>query len=97
MARLTTPALNTASAVSATSLKASWGRNSQADGYEVRLMTGSTIYKTYTVSGASNLEKTVTGLKAATTYKVQVRAYKKVSAVGSFYSAWSEGKSVAVK
>lgn len=97
MARLITPALNTASAVSATSLKASWGRNSQADGYEVRLMTGSTIYKTYTVSGASNLEKTVTGLKADTTYKVQVRAYKKVSGVGSFYSAWSEGKSVAVK
>lgn len=97
MARLTTPTLNTASVVSAISLKASWSRNPQADGYEVRLMIGSTIYKTYTVSGASNLEKTVTGLKAGTTYKVQVRVYKKVSGVGSFYSAWSEGKNVAVK
>lgn len=97
MVRLTTPTLNTASAVSATSLKASWSRNPQADGYEVRLMIGSTIYKTYTVSGASNLEKTVTGLKAGTTYKVQVRVYKKVSGVGSFYSAWSEGKNVVVK
>ena len=97
MARLTTPTLNTASAVSATSLKASWSRNPQADGYEVRLMIGSTIYKTYTVSGASNLEKTVPGLKAGTTYNVQVRVYKKVSGVGSFYSAWSVGKNVVVQ
>ncbi len=73
------------------------GEKTQASGYEVRLMIGGTVYKTYSVGRNANLEKTVTGLKKGTTYKVQVRAYKKVNGVGSFYSAWSGAKNVTMK
>lgn len=97
MVRLMTPVLNSVSAASATSMKAAWGKNSQASGYEVRLMVGGTVYKTYIVGGNANLTKTITGLKKGTTYKVQVRAYKKVDGVGSFYSAWSGAKNVVMK
>ena len=97
MVRLMTPVLNSVSSASATSMKAAWGKNSQASGYEVRLMVGGTVYKTYIVGGNANLTKTITGLKKGTTYKVQVRAYKKVDGVGSFYSAWSGAKNVVMK
>lgn len=97
MVRLMTPVLNSVSTASATSMKAAWGKNSQASGYEVRLMVGGTVYKTYIVGGNTNLTKTITGLKKGTTYKVQVRAYKKVNGVGSFYSAWSGAKNVVMK
>ena len=97
MVRLMTPVLNSVSAASTTSMKAAWGKNSQASGYEVRLMVGGTVYKTYIVGGNANLTKTITGLKKGTTYKVQVRAYKKVDGVGSFYSAWSGAKNVTMK
>lgn len=97
MVRLMTPVLNSVSAASTTSMKAAWGKNSQASGYEVRLMVGGTVYKTYIVGGNANLTKTITGLKKGTTYKVQVRAYKKVDGVGSFYSAWSGAKNVVMK
>ena len=97
MVRLMTPVLNSVSATSATALKVTWGKNSQATGYEVRLMTGGKVYKTYTVAGSANLTKTISGLKKGTTYKIQVRAYKSVSGVGSFYSAWSGEKNVTLK
>ena len=97
MVRLFTPTISSAANASATSMKVAWNRNAQASGYEVRLMVGGTVYKTYIVGGNANLTKTITGLKKGTTYKVQVRAYKKVDGVGSFYSAWSGAKNVVMK
>lgn len=94
MVRLTSRTLNSATKVNATSIKCNWGTTSQATGYEVRFMVGSTVYKTYTVTDYKTGVKTFTGLKTGQTYKVQVRSYKKVDGVGSFYSAWSTAKYV---
>ena len=97
MVRLFTPTISSAVKASSTSLKATWNRNSSATGYEVRLMVGSSVYKTYTYGNNKTVVKTITGLPSGKTYKVQVRSYKKVSGVGSFYSAWSAAKYVTVK
>ena len=97
MVRLFTPTISSAAKASATSMKVAWNRNAQASGYEVRLMVNGSVYKTYTVGGGENLAKTITGLTKGTTYKVQVRSYKKVTGVGSFYSAWSAEKNVTVQ
>ena len=97
MVRLFTPTISSAANASATSMKVAWNRNAQASGYEVRLMVNGSVYKTYTVGGGENLAKTITGLTKGTTYKVQVRSYKKVTGVGSFYSAWSAEKNVTVQ
>ena len=96
MVRLFTPTISSAVKSSATSLKATWNRNSAATGYEVRLMVGSTVYKTYTYGNNTIIAKTITGLPKGRTYKVQVRSYKKVTGVGSFYSAWSAAKNVTL-
>ena len=94
MVRLFTPTISSAVKTSATSLKATWNRNAAATGYEVRLMIGSTVYKTYTYGKNTIIAKTITGLPKGNTYKVQVRSYKKVDGIGSFYSAWSAAKYV---
>ena len=80
----------------ATSIKCTWSTTTQATGYEVRFMVGSTVYKTVTVGNYKTGVKTFTGLKAGQTYKIQIRTYKKVDGVGSFYSAWSTAKMVSL-
>ena len=97
MVRLFTPTISSAVKASSTSLKATWNRNSSATGYEVRLMVDSNVYKTYTYGNNKTIVKTIIGLPSGKTYKVQVRSYKKVSGVGSFYSAWSAAKYVTLK
>lgn len=94
MARLTSRTLNSAVKTSATSIKCNWTTTTICDGYEVRFMVGSNVYKTFTVGNYKTGAKTFTGLKAGQTYKVQVRSYKKVEGVGTFYSAWSTEKMV---
>lgn len=96
MVRLTSRTLNSAVKASATSIKCSWSTTTQATGYEVRFMVGSTVYKTYTIGNYKTGVKTFTGLKAGQTYKIQVRSYKKVDGVGSFYSAWSTAQYVSL-
>lgn len=96
MVRMTTRTFLSATKVSSTSAKCKWMTTSASDGYEVRFMVGSKVYKTYTVGNYKTGEKTFTGLKAGQTYKVQVRSYKKVNGVGTFYSAWSAAKSVGL-
>ena len=96
MVRLTSRTLNSATKASATSIKCTWSTTTQATGYEVRFMVGSTVYKTYTIGNYKTGVKTFTGLKAGQTYKIQVRTYKKVDGVGSFYSAWSTAKTVTL-
>lgn len=79
-----------------TGIKCKWTTSSAVTGYEVRFMVGSSVYKTYTIGNYNTGTKTFTGLPTGKTYKIQVRSYKKVSGVGSFYSAWSTEKYVTL-
>ena len=97
MARLTSRTLNNATKASATSIKCNWSTTSVCNGYEVRFMAGDTVYQTFTVGNYKTGVKTFTGLKAGQTYKIQVRSYKKVDGVGTFYSAWSTAKTVSLQ
>ena len=94
MVRLTSRTLSSAKKASATSIKCSWNTTSQATGYEVRFMVGSSVYKTFAVTNYKTGTKTFIGLKTGQNYKIQVRSYKKVAGVGTFYSAWSTEKYV---
>ena len=96
MVRLTSRNLNSAVKTGATSIKCNWSTTTQATGYEVRFMVGDTVYKTYTIGNYKTGTKTFNDLKAGQTYKIQVRTYKKVDGVGSFYSAWSTAKTVSL-
>ncbi len=96
MVRLSSRTLNSAVKASATSIKCNWTTSSAVTGYEVRFMVGSTVYRTFTVGNYKTGVKTFTGLAAGNTYKIQVRAYKKVDGVGTFYSAWSTAKTVSL-
>ena len=96
MVRLTSRDLNSAVKTGTTSIKCTWGTTTQATGYEVRFMVGDTVYKTYTIGNYKTGVKTFKDLKAGQTYKIQVRTYKKVEGVGSFYSAWSTAKTVSL-
>ena len=94
MARLTSRTLNSVTKTAATSVKCTWSTTAQASGYEVRFMNGSTVVKQFTVGNYKTGAKTFTGIPTGANYKVQVRSYKKVDGVGTFYSAWSTPKYV---
>ena len=96
MTRLTDRALSSVTAVNATSAKCSWTTTSQATGYEVRFVAADGTEKTFKVADYKTGSKTFTGLTSGAAYTVQVRSYKNVSGVGSFYSGWSEGQSVTM-
>lgn len=96
MVRLASRTLTGAVKTSATSVKCNWTTSSAVSGYEVRFMVGSNVYETYTIGNYKTGTKTFTGLTAGQTYKIQVRSYKKVDGVGSFYSAWSTAKTVTL-
>lgn len=69
-----------------------WNKQSvQTSGYQVQVATDSKFTKnkkTVTVSGTSNISKTITGLKAKQRYYVRVRTYKTVNNK-KYYSSWS--------
>ena len=94
MVRLTSSSVNSLTKVSATSFKATWSRNRQATGYEVRLMVGGEVYKTYTFGGEATVAKTLSSLPKGKTYSVQVRSYYKTESAGTYYSGWSEKKNI---
>lgn len=96
MVRLTARNISAADRTSFTSIKCTWSTTSKADGYEMRFMVGDSVYKTVTVGNYATGTKTFSGLKSGQTYKVQVRSYKKVADVGTFYSAWSQPKYVTL-
>ncbi len=96
MVRLCSQVMSTATKASATSIKCSWTTSSQVTGYEVRFVVNGKVYKTFTIGNYATGVKTFTGLKAGQTYQIQVRTYKKVNGVGSFYSAWSTAKYVTL-
>lgn len=94
MVRLSNTYFKSLSKASATSIKAEWASTNKATGYEIRFMVGNSVYKTFTIGSNSTAKKTFTGLQSGKKYKIQVRSYKKMEGVGTFYSAWSTEKYV---
>lgn len=94
MVRLSSQYIKNAQQISDTAVKCTWSTTKAATGYEVRFMAGDQVYRTFTIGNYKTGVKTFTGLEAGQEYTVQVRAYKKVDGVGSFYSPWSAPKIV---
>ena len=77
-------------------------RSEQTSGYQLQYSTSSkmTNAKSKTLSGTSKNSLTVSNLKSAKKYYVQIRTYKNVKINGKtykYYSAWSSVKSVKTK
>lgn len=74
-----------------------WGKKS-VTGYQVQYSRYSNFSsaKTVTVSNASTVSKTVSGLTKKKKYYVRVRTYKTVKST-RYYSAWSSKKAVTTK
>lgn len=96
MVRLTSRIMNSTVKTSNTSIKCMWTTSSAVSGYEVRFMIGDEVYKTYNIGDYKIGTKTFKGIAKGTDYKIQVRSYKKVENVGTFYSAWSVPKQVSL-
>ena len=92
--RLTGISVKTAKNTASKQVTVTYGKNSKASGYQIRYVTGSKT-KTVTVIKAATVKKVLTKLTKGRTYKIYVRAYKKVSDK-TYYSAWSSAKSVKV-
>lgn len=96
MVRLSSQVLRSATKASATSVKCTWTTSSRVTGYEVRFLVDGEVFKTFTVGNYKTGTKTFTALEPGQTYTVQVRTYKKIDGVGSFYSDWSTAKTVKI-
>lgn len=72
-----------------------WSKGANVDGYQIKYTTGKKS-KTVTVKGGKTTSKTISKLSKGKTYKVQVRAYKKISGK-NVYGSWSANKSVKIK
>lgn len=81
--------------VSKTSVRTNWKKVSGASGYQVRYSTKATMAgsKTKTFAHKSWKRAKVSGLKAGTTYYVQVRSYKKSNG-SRCYGTWSKASKV---
>ena len=90
MVRIVKPTLYSATKATANSCLVNWSRNGIATGYEVRFMVGSKVFKTVVYGDNTIVKKTINGLPAGSTYKIQVRAYCKTASAGTYYSSWSD-------
>ena len=92
-------ALSGASSPEEASLKCSWKKDSQADGYQLEYCTNKSFKntsKTVKVTDGSATTYTITKLTSGKNYYVRLRSYKKVGSV-NWYSEWCAAKSVKVK
>ena len=90
--RLSKPSLKSVKKISKKSIKCNWTKTAKVTGYNIRLMVGNKLYKTYTIKNNNTTAKTIKGLTKGKKYKVQIRSYKKLKGVGTFYSSWSNTK-----
>lgn len=91
MIRLVSRTLTTSSP-KAGSIKCTWNATKAASGYQIRLVINGDVYRSYTVKDYATAEKVISGLPTGIKYHVQVRIYRYVKNVGTFYSAWSTVK-----
>ena len=89
MMRLSERTLNSVIATGQNSVKCSWSTTAKATGYEVRFTDRSGKEKTFVVGNYKTGVKTFNDLAAGAEYSVNVRSYKKLDDVGTFYSEWS--------
>ncbi len=97
MVRLCSQTLTSAVPSGSTSIKCTWTTSGKVTGYEVRFMVNGKVYKTFTVGNYKTGAKTFTDLMSGQTYQIQVRTYKKLADVGTFYSAWSPARYVVLE
>ena len=90
MVRLFTPTVSSVEKASAKSVSAKWNYNDKCSGYEMRVMSGTTVISSHYFDGTRSLTGTLSGLTAGTTYQVQVRSLLKTESNGTYYSAWSK-------
>lgn len=77
------------SSVTASSVKLTWSKVSNATGYEIYRLSGKTWKKVAVVKGSGTTKYTVTKLAAGTSYKFRVRVYSKVGSK-TYVSAYSK-------
>lgn len=81
------------------SLKCSWKKDSQADGYQIEYCTNKSFKNTskkVKVTDGSTTTYTIMKLTSGKNYYVRIRSYKKVGNI-NWYSEWCAAKSVKVK
>ncbi|MGN0291768.1 MAG: fibronectin type III domain-containing protein, partial [Lachnospiraceae bacterium] len=93
---LSTPTSVKVTNSSSKALKITAKKSGTITGYNIRYKKGSGSWKTVTVKGNKNLNKTIKGLKKGSTYKVQVRTYCTISGK-NYPSSWSATKTVKIK
>ena len=78
--------------------KASWAKNDQATGYEIKYGTNSKFKsaKKVAITKKTTTAKTITKLKASKKYFVRMRIYTTVNGK-KYYGAWSAVKTVTIK
>ena len=80
-----------------TTAELTWKKVSNASGYIIYLADGSGKYKKIkTIKKNSTLSYTITDLKQGNTYKIKVRAYKKVNKK-NYYGSYSSKKTINIK
>lgn len=77
------------------SLTVKWSKVNEAKGYQVRFVCSGVKTVNKSVSGTKKTSVTVKNLKKKKTYKVSVRAWRKVGGK-TWYSSWSKAKSAKV-
>ena len=79
-------------------IKASWAKDTQAEGYQVEYATNKTFTngKRVKAEGGSKQSVLIENLTGNKQYYVRIRSYKKVGS-SNWYSEWSAAKQVRVK
>ena len=97
IARLSTSAINAIELSKSRTIKLTWSKNSSAGGYQVQYSTSSSFSSPKVKKITSGLTGTTTigSLTKGKTYYCRVRSYKVVNDV-TYYSGWSEAKSLKV-
>ena len=94
--RLFTPTISSCTKSGTNGIKLAWNRNAASTGYEIRFMVGDKVYFKQYYGSNTVLNKTITGMANGSTYKVQIRYCYKTENNGTYYSAWSAAKKVAL-
>ena len=79
-----------------TSVTLQWNKNTSATGYEIQKWNGKKWVTLTKISKNSTTTYTVKNLKAVTTYKFRIRAYKTIGKVTQ-YSSWSGTLTIKTK